>query len=75
MPCLKSLRLAILNLKTTRDKCPPPIRYLNKTDLKVGDMELIKNLTPVILFSFGIYLNITYLKKCINFDTLEYMMF
>ena len=34
---------AILNLETAWDKCPPPIRDLDKTDFKVGDMVLIKN--------------------------------
>ena len=38
--------MAILNLKTAWDKCPPPIRDLDKADLKVGDMVLIKNHTP-----------------------------
>ena len=38
--------MAILNLKTVRDKCPTPIRDLDKTDFKVEDMVLIKNHTP-----------------------------
>ena len=38
--------MAILNLKTARDKCPPPIRDPDKTDFKIGDMVLIKNHTP-----------------------------
>ena len=38
--------MAILNSKSARDKCPPPIRDLDKTDFKVGDMVLIKNHTP-----------------------------
>ena len=29
---------AILNLKTTWDKCPPPTGDLDKTGFKVGDM-------------------------------------
>ena len=38
--------MAILNLKTARDKCPPPIRDLDKKIFKIGDMVLIKNHTP-----------------------------
>ena len=32
--------MTILNLKTARDKCPPPIIDPHKTDFKVGDMVL-----------------------------------
>ena len=38
--------MAILNLKTTRDKCHPPIRDLDKTDFKLQDMVLIESHTP-----------------------------
>ena len=38
--------MAILNLKTARDKYPLPIRDPDKTDFKIGDMVLIKNHTP-----------------------------
>ena len=33
----------VLNVKTARDKCPPPINDPNKTAFKVEDMLLLKN--------------------------------
>ena len=38
--------MAILNLKTAKDKCPPLIRDQDKTYFKIGDMILINNHTP-----------------------------
>ena len=35
--------MAVLNLKTARDKCLPPTRDPDKAKFKVGDMVLIKN--------------------------------
>ena len=35
--------MAILNLKTARDKCSPPIGDLGKTDFKIEYMVLVKN--------------------------------
>ena len=37
--------MAVLNLKTAREKCHAPIRDPDKTDFKIGDMVLIKNHT------------------------------
>ena len=53
--------MAILDLKTSRDKYLSPLRDLDKTDLKIGDMVLIKNHTSKDTFdskyrpSFRIY--------------------
>ena len=51
----KNCIMAILNLKTARDKYPP-IRDLCKTDFKVGDMVLIKNHTLKDAFDSNINL-------------------
>ena len=32
---------AVLNLKMTQDKCPPPIEDPGKTNFKIGDMVLL----------------------------------
>ena len=42
--------MAVLNLKTARDKCKPPINDQNKTDFKVGDMVLLKIHTLMTAF-------------------------
>ena len=42
--------MTVLNLKTARDKCPPPIYNPNKTDFKAGDMVLLKNYTLTTAF-------------------------
>ena len=38
--------MAVLNLKMSRDKCPPPIGHPDKTNLKIGLMVLIKKTYP-----------------------------
>ena len=38
--------MAVLNLKTARDKCPSQIRDPSKTNVKIGDMVLIRSHTP-----------------------------
>ena len=42
----KVYMMAVLNLKTARDRCSPPVRDPNKTNFKRGYMVLIKNHTP-----------------------------
>ena len=38
--------MTVHNLKTARDKCPPPIKDHNETDFKVGDMVPLKKPYP-----------------------------
>ena len=38
--------MAVLILRTARDKCPPPIRDPDKMEFKIGDIVLMKNHTP-----------------------------
>ena len=42
--------MAVCNLKTAIDKCPPSINNPNKTDFKIGDMVPLKNHTPMTAF-------------------------
>ena len=45
MACQKFM-MTVLNLKMARNKYPPPIRYPDRTDFKIGDMILTKNHIP-----------------------------
>ena len=58
--------MAILNLKTERDKCPPPIRDLDKTDFKIGDMVLVQNHTPKDTFDLKYKTSFRICKKILD---------
>ena len=38
--------MAALNLKMAYDKCPPPIKDPSNANFEIGDMALLRNLTP-----------------------------
>ena len=43
-------KMAVLNLKTARDKCHPPIQDPDNAELKIEDMILLKNHAPTDAF-------------------------
>ena len=42
--------MEIINLKSTRDICPPQIRDADKTEFKIRDMVLLKTHTQMNAF-------------------------
>ena len=52
--------MTVLNLKTPRDKCPPPIKDPHKTNFKVGDMVLLKTIPQLQYLMLNIKLVIEY---------------
>ena len=42
--------MAVLNLKISQDRYPPPTGNPQNTDLNVGDLNLIKNQAPQTTF-------------------------